>query len=90
MSHLLLHEASVYNGHLRKPVTLTSITDRLTVKLLLPDFPTQVCCGWELNTQLPHARLTPPQRFFARVAFEQGDTLIELDTKYFGQGKNII
>ena len=33
--HLLLHEASVSNGHLRGPLTLTHIAERLEVKLSL-------------------------------------------------------
>ena len=36
--HLLWHEASVYNGHLRGPVTLISITERLAVELSLRVF----------------------------------------------------
>ena len=34
--HLLLHGASAYNGHLRGPVTLTHIAERLAVELSLP------------------------------------------------------
>ena len=34
--HLLWHGASVYNGHLRGPVTLTPIAERLVVELCLP------------------------------------------------------
>ena len=34
--HLLWHGASVYNGYLRGPVTLTPIADRLAVELSLP------------------------------------------------------
>ena len=37
VSHLLWHEASVYNGHLWGPVTLTSIAERLVIELSLPD-----------------------------------------------------
>ena len=36
MPHLLCHGASVYNGHLRGPVTLTPIAERLAVKVSLP------------------------------------------------------
>ena len=36
MPHLLWHGASVYNGHLRGPVTLIPIAERLAVELLLP------------------------------------------------------
>ena len=32
--------SSVYNGHLRRPVSLTSIAERLTVELSLPAFTT--------------------------------------------------
>ena len=37
VSHLLWHGASVYNGHLREPVTLTPIAERLAVE-----------CTWSL------------------------------------------
>ena len=49
--HLLWHGASVYNGHLRWPVTLTPIAERLAVELSLPVFTAKVCCGWDSNTQ---------------------------------------
>ena len=45
--HLLWRGASVYNGHLLGPVTLTPIA----VELLLPLFSTKVCRGWDSNTQ---------------------------------------
>ena len=38
--HLLWHGASVYNGHLRVPITITSIAERLAVELSLPVFTT--------------------------------------------------
>ena len=38
--HLLWHGASVYNGYLRGPVTLTTFAERLAVELSLPVFPT--------------------------------------------------
>ena len=56
--HLLCHRASVYNVHLRGPVTITPIAERLTVELLLPVFTTQVCRDWDSNTQPPLARRT--------------------------------
>ena len=37
--NLLWHGASVYNGHLRVPVTLTPIAERLPVELSLPGLP---------------------------------------------------
>ena len=49
--HLLWHGASVYNGHLRGPVTLTPIAERLAVELSLPVFTTLNCRGWVSNTQ---------------------------------------
>ena len=49
--HLLWHGASIYNGHLWGPVTLTPIAERLAVELSLPVFTTKVCRGWDLNTQ---------------------------------------
>ena len=45
------HGASVYNGHLWGPVTLTPIAGRLAVELSLPVFTTYVCRGWDSNTQ---------------------------------------
>ena len=38
--HLLWHGASVFNGHLRGPVTVTPIAERLEVELSLPVFTT--------------------------------------------------
>ena len=38
VSHLLRHEVSVYNGHLRGPVTLTTIAKPVAVELSLPVF----------------------------------------------------
>ena len=49
--HLLWYGASVYYDHLRGPVTLTPIAERLEVLLSLPVFTTQVCRGWDSNTQ---------------------------------------
>ena len=40
VSHLLSHGASIYNGHLRGPGTLTPIVERLAVELSLPVFAT--------------------------------------------------
>ena len=51
LPHLLLYGASVYNGHLRGPVTLTSFTERLAVELLLPVFTTKVCRDWDSKTK---------------------------------------
>ena len=36
MPHLLRHGLTVYNGHLRGPVTLTPVAERLAVELSLP------------------------------------------------------
>ena len=48
---LLWHETSVYNGHLRGPITLTPIAERLAVGLSLPVFTTVVFRSWNSNTQ---------------------------------------
>ena len=48
--HLLWHGASVYNGHLQGPVTLTPVVG-LAVDLSLPVFTTTVCCGWDSNSR---------------------------------------
>ena len=49
--NLLWQGASVYNGHLQGPVTLTLIAEGLAVELSLPIFTTYVCRGWDSNTQ---------------------------------------
>ena len=43
--------ASVHNDHLRGPVTLTRIAERLAVRLSLPVFTSWVCRDWDSNTQ---------------------------------------
>ena len=50
--YLLWHGASVYNGHLQGPVTLTPIAEHLAVELSLPVFMTWVHRSWDSNTQL--------------------------------------
>ena len=49
--HLMWNGAFVYNGHLRGPVILTPIAERLTVEPSLPVFTTEVCCGLDSNIQ---------------------------------------
>ena len=49
------HGPTLYNGHLRKPVTLTPVAERLEVELSLPVFTTQVCRDRGSNPDLPHA-----------------------------------
>ena len=49
--HLLWHKPTLYNCHLRGPVTLTPVAERLAVELSLPVFNSSVCCGWDSNTQ---------------------------------------
>ena len=41
MPHPLRHGPTVYNGHLRGPVTLTPVAERLAVELSLPVFTTE-------------------------------------------------
>ena len=48
--NLLWHGVSVYNGHLRGPVTLTPIAERLAVDLSPPVL-TTVFRGWDSNSQ---------------------------------------
>ena len=45
------HGASIYNGHIRGPVTLTPFAKCLAVERSQPVFTTKVCCGWDSNTQ---------------------------------------
>ena len=46
-----VNRASVINCHLRGPVTLTSVAERLAVELSLPVFTTYIYRGWDSNTQ---------------------------------------
>ena len=55
---LLWHGASVYNGHLRGPVTPSSIAERLAVEMSLPVFTTWICRGWESNTHAASGDIT--------------------------------
>ena len=47
--YLLWHGSSVYNGHLRGPMTHTPIAKRFAVELSRPVFTTWVCRGWDSN-----------------------------------------
>ena len=44
------YKASIYNGHLRGPVTLTPNAEHLSVELSLPVLTTQASRGWYSNT----------------------------------------
>ena len=55
VAHLLWHGPTLYNGHLRGPVTLTPVAERLAVELSLPVLKTKVCPNRGSNTNLPHA-----------------------------------
>ena len=57
-THCLRHGPTVYNGHLRGPVTLTPNAKRLAMELSLPVFTTWVCRHRASNPDLPHARRT--------------------------------
>ena len=56
--HLQWHGPTLYNGHLRGPVTLTPVAERLAVGLSLAVFTTQVCRDRGSNRDLQHARRT--------------------------------
>ena len=58
VSHPLRHGPTVNNGHLRGPVTLTPVAERLAVELSLPVFTTKVCCDQGSNPDLPQTRRT--------------------------------
>ena len=53
MLHPLRHRPTVYNGHLRGPVTLTPNAERLAVELSVPVFTTKVCRDRGSNPDLP-------------------------------------
>ena len=54
----LRHGPTVYNNHLRGPVTLTRVAERLAVELSLPVFTTWVFRDRGSNPDLPHSRRT--------------------------------
>ena len=53
MPHLLQHGPTLYNGHLRGPVTLAPVAERLAVELSLPVFAAKVCRDQGSNPDLP-------------------------------------
>ena len=52
MPHLLWHWPTLYNGHLRGPVTLTPFAERLAVELSLPVFTTDEATAQLLDGSL--------------------------------------
>ena len=56
--HLLINGASVYNSHLRGPVTLTPIAEFLAVELSLLDLRLRSVAAGIRTPNLPHARWT--------------------------------
>ena len=65
--HLLWHSASVFNGNLRGPVTLTLVAERLAGELSPLGFTTTwICRSWDLNTKTSackaNALTAPPWR----------------------------
>ena len=56
--HLLRHGPNLYNGHLRGPVTLTSVCRAFGSWAVTTCFRTQVCCDRGSNPDLPHRRRT--------------------------------
>ena len=65
--HLLWHSASVYNGHLRGPLTLTPVAEHLVVELSLSVLRLRTVAAGIRTPKLPHARRTfyrtaPPSR----------------------------
>ena len=79
---LLLHEASVYNGYLRGPVT--PIAERLAVELSLLVFTTRICRGWYSNTQTSACKakaLTQCTTPVVRSLFKTNIRFLEAGTK---------
>ena len=79
MPHLLRHGPVVYNGHLRGPVTLTPVAERLAVELSLPVFTTKVCRDRGSNPDLPQARRT--LYLFATAAVKKVSLIATLFSK---------
>ena len=75
LPHLLWQGASVYNGHLGEPMTLTPIAKRLGVERSLPVFTNKVFRGWDSSTQ-PSACGTNALTHFATAAVRLGCTII--------------
>ena len=62
--HLLWHDESVYNGHLRGSVTLTSVAESLAAELSLPVLTTLVCRRLDSNTQTYPCKANAQSIFF--------------------------
>ena len=60
--HLLWHGRTLYNGHLRGPVTLKPVAERLAVELSLPVLTIYVCPDQGSIPDLPNSTLTLYQR----------------------------
>ena len=56
MPHLMWHGPTLYSCHLRGPMTLTSVAERLAVELSLPVFRTQICRYRGCNPDIHHTR----------------------------------
>ena len=71
---LLCQRASVYNGHLREPVTIRNVAlSSGTVTTCFYHVFT-VCCGWDSNTQ--------PPAFYANVLTDRAIAAVERVVKY--------
>ena len=67
--HLLWHGASVYNGHLRGPVTLTLTAERFAVELSLPVFRTSVAAGIRIKSKDVYANEELSTSLFLVITF---------------------
>mgnify|MGYP003692190915 CR=1 FL=1 len=85
--HPLRHGPTVYNGHLRGPVTLTPVPERLAVELSLPVFTTNVCRDRGSNPislmQGERSASTPPRLGFKFVQMENQWIFIKLIMVFF-------
>ena len=70
-------------GHLRGPVTLTPIAERLAVELSLPVFMTYVCRAWDSNIQssiVPPPQINVSHKSNVYVVHETVRQLIDVDS----------
>ena len=58
VSHVLKHRASVYNSHLREPVTFTPVAECLAVEFPPPVLRLKPAANGIRTLKLPHARRT--------------------------------
>ena len=76
-TYILWHGTSVYNGHLRGPVTLTPTVERFSSGAVTACFfSIQVYCGWDSNTQPSACEANTPKRSHMSTMKKRKDSFL--------------